>query len=355
MVRLCPLALLGLLGATECECACSAEWMATCPSVPCTPNPHPPPPKEVMGWRARWSTPTADAGVGCMDQCAKQSWTNYINDSALTSVVICTGFNETQVACAAKARGARAIVVQSAWPKFNVSALENASYTKRWVSAGVKNLKNTTPWADGVQLDLEHFPRHDMEKEDLVEMVCEMQSQLKAEGMSLHSQDLAPWGSWGVFNVTALAHCLDYVVPMAYCSPASSTVAGPTDPLDQVQSQLKKGWAGIDPAKIIVGLPLFGYAFRCTNPRPAAFPTNHTCLIAQPPQFPQIQFSQALELFEKEETHEMNIQYDKAKASAWFEYTNRSDGSRYQVRHSLVTHSEQAQPHAEDWAETGLT
>ena len=119
-------------------------------------------------------------------------------------------------------------MVQSAWPKFNVSALENSSYTKRWVSAGVKNLKNTTPWADGVQLDLEHFPRHDMEKEDLVEMVCEMQSQLKAEGMSLHSQDLAPWGSWGVFNVTALAHCLDYVVPMAYCSPASSTIAGPT-------------------------------------------------------------------------------------------------------------------------------
>ena len=123
-----------------------------------------------------------------------------------------------------------------------------------------------------------------------------------------------------------------------------------------MQSQFKKGWAGIDPAKIIVGLPLFGYSFRCTNPRPASFPTNHTCLIAQPPQFPQIQFSQALELFEKEETHEMNIQYDKAKASAWFEYTNRSDGSRYQVRdtHWPLTQS-MLNLHAEDWAETGLT
>ena len=61
-----------------------------------------------------------------------------------------------------------------------------------------------------------------------------MQRQLKAVGMKLHSQDLAPWGSWGVFNVTALARCVDYVVPMAYCSPASGTFAGPTDPLDQV-------------------------------------------------------------------------------------------------------------------------
>lgn len=94
---------------------------------------------------------------------------------------------------------------------------------------------------------------------------------------------------------------------------------------------MKKGWAGIDPAKIIVGLPLFGYAFRCTNPRPAGFPANNTCLIAQPPQYPQIQFSQALQLFAKEDTHGMNIQYDKAKASAWFEYTNKTDGSRFQV------------------------
>eukprot|EP01052_Picozoa_sp_SAG31_P023208 SAG31_NODE_1897_length_6964_cov_2.677349_9_plen_75_part_00 len=55
-----PGGLLGLLGAASS--GCPQEWMATCPSVPCTPNPHPPPSKELLGWRARWSTPTADAG-----------------------------------------------------------------------------------------------------------------------------------------------------------------------------------------------------------------------------------------------------------------------------------------------------
>ena len=53
------------------------------------------------------------------------------------------------------------------------------------------------------------------EQVDLVTLVCELQKQLRAAGMKLHSQDLAPWGSWGVFNVTALAQCVDYVVPMA--------------------------------------------------------------------------------------------------------------------------------------------
>jgi spore germination protein YaaH len=284
-----------------------------------------------MGWRARWAVPNSDAGIGCMDDCAKNSWTNYVNNSALTSVIICTSLNQTQVACAAKARGARALVVQSAWHHFNVSQLEEPEYTSRWVAQGVKNLKATTPWADGVNLDLEHFPRADMEKQDLVKVVCEMRAQLNAEGMRLHSMDLAPWGSWGVFNVTALAHCLDYAVPMAYCSPASSRIAGPTDPLDNLIKQFEK-WGGVPRKKIIVGLPLFGYSFRCTNPRPDNFPANNTCLIAQPPQYPKITTWQGYQLFATENvTSGKSLLFDRAKASAWFEFTNRTSGGRYQV------------------------
>ena len=46
-------------------------------------------------------------------------------------------------------------------------------------------------------------------------MVCELQAALKAAGLRLHSIDLAPWGSWGVFNVSTLAACVDYALPMA--------------------------------------------------------------------------------------------------------------------------------------------
>ena len=163
-------------------------------------------------------------------------------------------------------------------------------------------------------------------------VVCEMQRQLRAVGMRLHSQDLAPWGTWGVFNVTALAACVDYVVPMAYCAPASGTVAGPTDPLDQVRTQFAKGWAGVDPAKFIVGLPAFGYNFRCTNPQPAGFPANNTCAIPQPPHYPFVTFSQAMQLFRGENvTTGPAVLYDEAKAAAWFDFTNASSGERHQV------------------------
>ena len=71
------------------------------------------------------------------------------------------------------------------------------------------------------------------------------------------------------------------------CSPASSTVAGPTLPLDSFQAMVKGptkgggGWNVLPPAKVMVGLPAFGYSFPCTNPQPPGFPVNNTCLMEQ--------------------------------------------------------------------------
>ena len=55
------------------------------------------------------------------------------------------------------------------------------------------------PWTD-----LEHFPRHDFHPQALSEMVCEIQAKLHAQGQRLHSMDVAPWGSYGFFNVSEL-------------------------------------------------------------------------------------------------------------------------------------------------------
>ena len=62
--------------------------------------------------------------------------------------------------------------------------------------------------------------------------LAELRAALQAAGLRLHSMDLGPHQPpWGVFNISALAPCVDYLLPMAYCSPASNTVAGPTLPL----------------------------------------------------------------------------------------------------------------------------
>ena len=97
-----------------------------------------------------------------------------------------------------------------------------------------------------------------------------------AQGQRLHSQDTAVWGSYGFFNVTALAQCMDFIVPMgcelspftmhiylaqdfctsmfvqdvspissvcvaADCNAASSAIAGPTDPLENMEIEISKG------------------------------------------------------------------------------------------------------------------
>lgn len=228
---------------------------------------------------------------------------------------------------------------------YAVPYTSRSRYTKAWVAHGVKNTKDTFPWIDGINLDLEHFPRKDTEKQALVAMVCEMQTQLNAAGLRLHSMDLAPWGSWGVFNVTALAECMDYIVPMAYCSPQSTTVAGPTLPLDAFKDMVKGGttkhsklnpdgvgWSRVAADKVIVGLPAFGYSFPCTNPQPVAFPRNNTCFMEQPAAFPFVQFSQVMQLWRGEQIISgSQILYDDEKAAAWFEFKNKTTGRRHQV------------------------
>eukprot|EP01046_Picozoa_sp_COSAG06_P023334 COSAG06_NODE_1846_length_8227_cov_10.941683_8_plen_187_part_00 len=132
---------------------CPPEWSSTCPSLPCKPLKTPAATHEVMGWRARWNTPYPDVGSGCFTNCAKQSWQHYINDSAVSAVIIGTGENATAIGCAAHALGKRAFIVHGmSFRKFNTSQLHNLSYTRGWVAHGVKNTKIVYPWTDGVNL-----------------------------------------------------------------------------------------------------------------------------------------------------------------------------------------------------------
>lgn len=116
------------------------------------------------------------------------------------------------------------------------------------------------PWADGVNLDLEHFPKVTVQNQttwqaDLARMICELQTELHSAGLRLHSMDLGPHQPpWGVFNISALAPCVDYLLPMANCSPASHTVVGPTLPLDKFKSTMQY-WSSIPSSQIMVGLP----------------------------------------------------------------------------------------------------
>ena len=89
-----------------------------------------------------------------------------------------------------------------------------------------------------VQIDLEHFPRgpNAYHMATLTRIVCNVQTALKAKGLRLHSMDVAPWGTYENFNMSALVQCMDYILPMGYCDPQSGTVAGPTIELDVLKN-----------------------------------------------------------------------------------------------------------------------
>jgi hypothetical protein len=106
---------------------CPAEWAATdSPSQPCSPLATPSPARDVMGSRARWSTPIPDVGSGCFTECASRSWQHYMNDSAVSAVMIGTDLNATEIGCLAHSLDKWAFIMHGmSFRSFNTSQLEH--------------------------------------------------------------------------------------------------------------------------------------------------------------------------------------------------------------------------------------
>ena len=159
--------------------------------------------------------------------------------------------------------------------------LTNKTYQQDYVRTNTKSVVDNYPWVDGVQIDLEHFSKKpsDFHPTVLTQIVCNVQTALKNEGLRLHSMDVAPWGTYDNFDMNDLVKCMDFILPMGYCDPQSGGIAGPTIELDVLKNDFlrhidhrrnprQKIWT-MDAKKIILGLPFFGYNFKCLDPAPA--------------------------------------------------------------------------------------
>ena len=226
----------------------------------------------------------------------------------------------------------------------------NTTYQQEYLR---RNLASTTaryPWLDGVNIDLEEFPAP-YNSTDLTSVICDVQAALHAKGLRLHSQDVDCWGTIADFNMTALSACMDFILPMCYCNAQSATIAGPTMELDVLQNDFvrhhdnisnkhRKIWL-IDPQKIILGLPFFGYDFECTDAAPVPFPRHPeaggpapSCKLPLPPKWPMVDHFAVMQLYQSEViTSGPGRGYDPIKASAWFEYCHNTTGTRHQVWH----------------------
>lgn len=315
---------------------CPAAWLAACPDEPCIPLTTPYPEREVMSFHA-------DA--------PGMSW-KYYNLSIITTIIARDSSSDlAALSCHAHKHGVR--VVFMLFSDSNHSQLlSNATYQKEYVDRNVQQTVEKYPWIDGVNIDLENFHYPPKNPAALARVICDVQAALRAKGMRLHSQDMPLIPPWHPdFNISALSQCMDFVLPMAYCNLQSTTVAGPTIRLDVLQdlflrhTYIYKGkpiatpvWE-IQPEKIILGLPFFGNNFECNNTAPVPFPVHPPgggpapiCELTRPSDHQMLDHFASMQIYNSETvTSGPGIGFDAVKASAWFEYTNKTTHRRHQV------------------------
>lgn len=169
-----------LLAAATASAACPAEWLKLCPDQDCVPLQAPFPTHEVLGFRAGMY---GCGGAGCY----QNSWTQY--NYSIVKTVLNGDFviNLTNIACQQHARGGRVTVGHAlGFGAFNHTRLYDAAYRTAWVTAGVKVMKTSYPFVDGVNVDLERFPRNYITPYGLTDLVCEMHTQLQVCAVPQH-------------------------------------------------------------------------------------------------------------------------------------------------------------------------
>ena len=119
---------------------CPAAWVTACPGEPCTPLKISYPAQEVMSFHA--DSPS-------------MSW-QYYNLSVITTII--TYGTHVELACWAHKHGVR-VVIFAFSDDNHAQLLTNETYQDEYVRNGVKEVVDQYPWVDGVQVDLEHFPR----------------------------------------------------------------------------------------------------------------------------------------------------------------------------------------------------
>jgi di-N-acetylchitobiase len=288
--------------------------------------------------------------------------------SGVTSVVVFGSGNDStaafeQILCEAHRHGARAILPCGV-PRINATDnLSSAAFRQMWVNSSIERMWGGVGSAgagwlgwDGCNLDIEN---HDLgARPGLTELVKELKVAMNRRVPGSHlSFDASGEPSEDarrnmVFNYTALSEHVDYFIPTFYdmvthiaCSRRSSgcSLPSPNSPLPKVQAELEF-WLNtlkIDPSKLIMALPFYGYDAPCKEGGnlsecilPAASSSSSSSssdtLVDQAMKGAAM-IGYGTIINEKLPLSRRGVQWNATASSPYFDYPNATTGLRHRV------------------------
>jgi len=215
--------------------------------------------------------------------------------------------------------------------------LNNATYRRDWIQGLVLKVKNTN--TDGVNVDFEDPVAADSPERGLLTLLMR---ELALAFKSIPGTQVTYDAAWSpecidgrCYDYKGISEAVDFLFVMDY--DLRSQIFGPciasaNSPVGDVEAAMKKFIAlGIDPSKLVLGIPWYGYDYPCINP------TNVTvCPIAHVPfrgvdcsdaAGKEINFSILMEWLSTRST--TGRMWDDTLKSPWFSYNNA--GQSHQV------------------------
>jgi di-N-acetylchitobiase len=247
-----PLCLLVPPASSACPCD-DARWCDTIEGPPIQSR------GEIYGFYGSWVKTDSSLPLG--------------EDMNWTHVTTVAWADRDEIMCLAHQHGARAVIGS---PKIeNMTALADPLERRSWIQNALDLVMRTH--RDGIVFDFEDpLPIHSLEGNVYAKLISETRIVLHQVNPSLQVTTCVPWSPHNIdgraYPFRKLAKASDALYVMDYDTRSQvfdTCIAGANAPLPGMISGMTEWFnLGIPPSKLILGVPWYGYKYRCLDGTP---------------------------------------------------------------------------------------
>jgi Di-N-acetylchitobiase len=190
-------------------------------------------------------------------------------DMNWTHVTTVAWVDNDAVMCLAHQHGARAIIGA---PTINLDELVNKTVRSDWIQAALHAVQSQ--FRDGIVFDYEDpLPEGSIQGQTYAALISETRDAFHVANPSLQITTCVPWSPDGIdgreYPFRNIADASDLIYVMDYDTRSQifdACIAGANAPIPGMISGIERWFnLGVDPAKIILGVPWYGYRYPCLN------------------------------------------------------------------------------------------